>query len=180
MRLSTIGSLTSHQATDRPDLLADPVAKALESWEHSADVAVVEIDPALADTEALCKAYDLPLEGSVNCVVVGGSRGGEQRIAACMVQADRRADVNNVVRRLLDVRKASFLPMDQAVSDSGMEYGGITPVGIPDSWRLLVDARCVEVDVVVIGSRVRRSKLVLPGRLLGELPGAEVVDGMAG
>ena len=36
-----------------------------------------------------------------------------------------------------------------------------------------------EIDVAIIGSGVRRSKLLLPGRLLGELPGAEVVDDLA-
>jgi len=30
--------------------------------------------------------------------------------------------------------------------------------------------------VAIVGSGVRRSKLLLPGRLLAELPGAEVVD----
>jgi prolyl-tRNA editing enzyme YbaK/EbsC (Cys-tRNA(Pro) deacylase) len=56
-----------------------------------------------------------------------------------------------------------------------MEYGGITPLGIPGTWRLLVDAAAVDIDVAVIGSGVRRSKLLLPGRLLGDLPGAEVL-----
>ena len=80
-----------------------------------------------------------------------------------MVRADTRADVNNDVRRLLDVRKASFLAHDRAVEETGMEYGGITPIGLPASWRLLVDARCVDIDVALIGSGVRRSKLFLPG-----------------
>jgi hypothetical protein len=43
-----------------------------------------------------------------------------------------------------------------------MEYGGITPIGLPEGWRLLVDARCVDIDVALIGSGVRRSKLLLP------------------
>jgi prolyl-tRNA editing enzyme YbaK/EbsC (Cys-tRNA(Pro) deacylase) len=60
-----------------------------------------------------------------------------------------------------------------------MEYGGITPVGLPSQWRLLVDARVLEIDVAVIGSGVRRSKLLLPGRLLADLPEAEVVDDLA-
>jgi len=70
--------------------------------------------------------------------------------------------------------------MDRAVEESGMEYGGITPLGLPEGWRLLVDPRCLEIDVAVIGSGLRRSKIVLPGALLGELPDAEVVDGLAG
>ena len=130
------------------------------------------------DTAALCEATGLAPEASVNCVVVAGARAGDQRVAACLVRADTRADVNNVVRRLLDVRKASFLSMDRAVEETGMEYGGITPLGLPEDWRVLVDATTVDIPVAIIGSGVRRSKLILEGRLLGELPRAEVTTGL--
>lgn len=178
--LPTLGSLSSLSALQHPELLAPPVAAALRNWPRATEVAVVEIDPAVADTAAMSAAYDLPMSTGANCVVVAGKRAGEERVAACMVRADTRADVNNVVKRLLDVRKASFLAMERAVEESGMEYGGITPVGIPDEWRLLVDARVTGIEVAVIGSGVRRSKLLLAGSLVGELPGAEIVDGLAG
>ena len=167
-------------ALDRPDLLADPVRAALAAFDRAGEVRVFEIDPDLADTQTLSDALGLPLDSGVNCVLVGGKRGGEQRVAACLVRADTRVDVNNVVKRTLDVRKASFLPREQAVGDSGMEYGGITPIGLPETWRLLVDSRCAEVEEAVIGSGVRRSKLLVTGALLADLPGAEVVDGLAG
>ena len=179
MSLPRIGTLESLPALDHPELLADPVSAALAGWSGASGVAVVEIDPGLADTAAMSEAYDVPLENSANCVVVAGVRAGDERIAGCVVRADTRADVNNRVRRLLDVRKASFLPMDRAVEGSGMEYGGITPLGLPAGWRLLVDPRCVDIDVAVIGSGVRRSKLLLAGYLLAELPGAEVVEDLA-
>jgi len=178
--LPTLGRLESRPALDHPELLAPPVLAALRTWEHGAELAVVEIDPAVADTAAMSEAYDLGMDTGANCVVVGGRRDGEERVAACLVRADTRADVNNVVKRTLDVRKCSFLPMDRAVEDTGMEYGGITPVGLPPTWRLLVDSRVLDIDVAVIGSGVRRSKLLIPGRLAGELPGAEVIEGMAG
>ncbi|NYD40791.1 YbaK/EbsC family protein [Nocardioides panaciterrulae] len=178
MSLPTLGALTSLPATDHPQLLAPPVARFLGEWKHAADVAVVEIDPELADTAAMTEAYQVSLLASANCVVVAGRRGGEERTAACVVRADTRADVNNLVKRSLDVRKASFLAMERAVEESGMEYGGITPLGLPEGWRLLVDARVAAIDVAIVGSGVRRSKLLLPGRLLAEVPGAEVVDGL--
>ena len=178
MSIPTLGTLTSLPATRHPELVADPVAALLATWPHAEHVAVVEIDPALADTAALTEAYGLPLEASANCVLISGSRGGEERIAACVVAADTRADVNNVARKLIDVRKASFLPMDRAVEESGMEYGGITPVGLPASWRLLVDAALLGVPAAMIGSGLRRSKLILPGDALAEIPGAEVVEGL--
>ena len=127
----------------------------------------------------MSEAYDLPLDDGANCVVVAGRRGGEERLAACMVRADTRADVNGVVRRLLDVRKCSFHDHDRAVAETGMEHGGITPIGRPPLWRLLVDSRVVEIERAVVGSGLRTSKLVLPGRLLAELPGAEVVTDLA-
>ncbi|GAA4375780.1 YbaK/EbsC family protein [Nocardioides caricicola] len=180
MTTPTLGRLETVPALDRPDLLADPVAAALRGWPLADRIGVVEIDPAIADTAALAEAYDLPMTTGANCVVVAGRRDGEERVAACLVRADTRADVNNLVKRTLDVRKASFLAMDRAVEESGMEYGGITPIGLPDGWRLLVDPRVLQIEVAVIGSGVRRSKLLLPGALAAELPGAEMVEGLAG
>jgi len=178
--LISLPGLTSLPAAAHPELVAPRVAAALAAWPAAAGVAVVEIDPDLADTAAMSAAYDLPLTSGVNCVLVAGKREGEERIAACLVRADTRADVNHTVKRLLDVRKPSFMPMDRAVAESEMEYGGITPVGLPAGWRLLLDTRVLDVEVAVIGSGVRRSKLLVPGALLGELPRAEVVEGLAG
>lgn len=170
-----VGRLVAGPVLDRTELVAPPVVEALRGWEGTALVGVAEIDPELADTAALTEAFDLPAESSGNCVVVGGRRAGEERIAACLVRADTRADVNDLVKRRLDVRKASFLSTDQAVAETGMEYGGITPVGLPEHWRLFVDRSLTALPMVVIGSGVRRSKLLLPGDLLPDLPGAEVV-----
>jgi prolyl-tRNA editing enzyme YbaK/EbsC (Cys-tRNA(Pro) deacylase) len=142
-------------------------------------VQVAEIDPDLADTAEFCVRYSVGLEQSANCVVVAGRRGDETRHAACVVLATTRADVNGVVRRHLDARKASFAPMADAVELTGMEYGGITPPGLPAAWPVLVDPLVLEAGDVVVGSGVRRSKLVLPGRLLAELPAAVVVEGLA-
>ena len=177
-----MGTLETAPATARKDLLAAPVFDALAAWTGAVpvdEVQVAPIDPDLADTAAFCAAYEVGLDVSANCVVVLGKREGEQRFAACMVLATTRADVNNVVRRLLDVRKASFAPMDVAVQETGMEYGGITPIGLPPAWPILVDAAVATRPLVVIGSGVRRSKIVLPGAALAGLPGAQVIEGLA-
>ncbi|WP_114906376.1 YbaK/EbsC family protein [Ornithinimicrobium murale] len=172
-------ALTWHPFTDRPDLVAAPVREALEGTPLAASVEVTEIDPDLADTQALVDSTDVLLEESANCIVVLGRRGEDERVAAGLVLATTRADVNSTVRKRLDVRKASFMPMDRAVADTGMEYGGITPVGLPDQWPVLVDSRVIDSPRVVIGSGLRRSKLRLPGALVADLPGVEVVEGLA-
>ena len=179
---SVLGTLVAVPALDRPDLLGAPVAAALKAFDpaDAATVGVAEIDPSLADTAEFCAAYGSALSASANCVVVAGRRGAETRYAACLVLATTRADVNGLVRRRLNARRASFAPMADAVARSGMEYGGITPIGLPDDWPVLVDPAVAAAPAVVIGSGIRGSKLALPGALAARLPNAEVLDGLGG
>ncbi|MGY1636700.1 YbaK/EbsC family protein [Geodermatophilus sp. SYSU D00742] len=175
-RAPQLGSLTWIPAADRPDLLAAPVAAALGGLPAPAWVA--EIDDDLADTAAFTEAYGVPLEASANCVVVAARRAGQTMLAACLVPATTRADVNGLVRRHLGARKASFAPQDVAVAESGMAYGGITPIGLPPSWPVLVDPVVVAAETVVVGSGTRGSKLALPGAALAALPAAVVLEGL--
>ncbi len=166
MEWSATGTLTARPALRHPELLAAPVLRTLEGMDAAwaEQIGVVEIDPALADTAEFCARYGVALEASANCVVIKGKRGGEARFAACIVLATTRADVNGVVRRRLDARTASFAPMDEAVALTGMEYGGITPVGLPADWPILIDAAVARAPEVVIGSGIRAGKLFLAGR----------------
>lgn len=168
-------------ATDHPELLAAPVVAGLAALPAgvAAQARVAAIDADLADTAAFCERYDVRPDASANCVVVAGKRGGEVTYAACLVLATTRADVNGAVRRLLDVRKCSFAPMDTAVGLTGMEYGGITPVGLPAGWPVLVDAAVAAHPEVVVGAGIRGAKLWVPGSLLAALPGAQVVPALA-
>lgn len=157
---------------DRPDLLAEPVRTTLGSM----DARVAPIDPDLADTAAFCAEYDVPMAASANCVIVHGKRAGESTYAAVMVLATMRADVNGVIRRHLGVRKISFAAQDDAVERTGMEYGGITPIGLPEDWPVLVDQAVADAGPVVIGSGIRASKLLLEATDLAKLPNATVLD----
>jgi prolyl-tRNA editing enzyme YbaK/EbsC (Cys-tRNA(Pro) deacylase) len=159
-------------------LVAAPVNDALAAWGRT-DVLAAPIDPDVADTAAFCATYGVAMEDSANCVVIAGRRGDLTRYAACVVLATTRADVNGVVRKRLEARKASFAPMDEAVTLTGMEFGGITPIGLPQSWPILIDRAVLDRDVVVIGSGLRRSKIALRSAALAALPGAEVIDGLA-
>lgn len=168
-------------ATEAPELLAPPVAAALGGIDPalSARIRVAAIDPGLADTAAFCAAYSWAPESGANCIVVAGRRGERTTYAACVVLASTRADVNGAVRRLLDARRASFAPMADAVALTGMEYGGITPIGLPADWRVLVDARVRDVPDAIVGAGIRAAKIAVPGAVLCALPGVEVVDGLA-
>lgn len=174
-------SLDLRSAIDSPELLAAPVAGALAELDPVlvAQISVAPIDASLADTAAFCEAYGVRLEDSANCIVVAGKRGEEVTYAACVVLATTRADVNSAVRKLLGVRKVSFAPMDEATVLSGMEYGGITPLGLPSGWRILIDSRVAEVDSAIIGAGIRGAKISLPGSVLAALPGVEVIEDLA-
>jgi prolyl-tRNA editing enzyme YbaK/EbsC (Cys-tRNA(Pro) deacylase) len=166
-----VGKLTFVPASDAPDLVAEPVRRYLGAdglW-------VSAIDPDLADTAAFCEHYDIGLDISANCVVVEARRAERTWHAACIVLATTRADVNGIVRKHLGARKISFASMDTAVSLTGMEYGGITPVGLPADWPVLIDQNVMDQERVVIGSGVRGSKLLVSPAVLASLPGAEVL-----
>lgn len=169
----TLGTLNWLPALAHPDLLADRVFEALSADPMPAFVAV--IDPDLADTAAFCAAYGVPPSASANCVVVAGRRGEHSAMAACMVLATDRADVNKTVRKRLDVRKISFAPMTEAVAQTSMEYGGITPIGLPEGWPVFVDEAVAATDWVVVGSGLRASKIAVPGRALADLSQASVL-----
>jgi prolyl-tRNA editing enzyme YbaK/EbsC (Cys-tRNA(Pro) deacylase) len=174
----TLGLLEFLPVKEHLDLVAEPVRKAVESLENADTIGVTEIDPTVSDTAAFCKTYQTGLDTAANCVIIEGKYGEERKYIGCVVLATTRIDVNGKVREVTGAKKASFAKMDDAVRESGMEYGAITPIGVPENWPLLVDSAVAASPYVVIGSGFRKSKLALPGRVLAALPGAQVVEGL--
>jgi len=139
---------------------------------------VMECDPELADTAAFVAAYGVPAERSANTILVA-SKGAEPTYVACVLLATTSLDVNNVVRREMGVRKASFARADPVRELTGMEIGGVTPFGLPAGLPILVDARVMEPDWIVLGGGNRSSKLRLAPDALRALPELRVIEGLA-
>ncbi len=166
---------------DRPDLVPVGITELLKTWQGSvpaSEVMVAPIDPNFAGSTEFCEKYQVLPELGANCVVVEAVRGENRFLAACLVPVHTRADLNKTVRKLLDVRRVSFAPLDEVLQATGMEYGGITPVGLPNSFSILIDARVIALEKVIIGGGYRKSKLLVPGAFLSELPNAQVVEGL--
>lgn len=142
------------------------------------EYAVMACDPALADTAAFVEAYGIPLERSANTIVVA-SKGAEPRHVACVVLATTSLDVNRVVRREMEVRKASFAAADPVRELTDMEIGGVTPFGLPEGLPVLVDARVMEPDWIILGGGNRSSKLRLAPDALRSHPSMRVIEGLA-
>ena len=135
-------------------------------------------DPALADTAAFCVAYGFAPEDSANTILVVG-KSEPPRYAACVVLAPNRLDVNRSVRSRLATRKASFAPADSTREITGMEIGGVTVFGLPPGLPILVDARVMGRERVIVGGGSRSWKVIMDPRDLLSIPGVEVVEGLA-
>ena len=154
-----------------PTVIADLEAKSIQ-YETMA------CDPELADTTQFCAAYGVPLDRSANTIVVA-SRKPEGHVAACLVLATSRLDVNGMVRRRLGVRKASFATAEQTKELTGMEIGGVTVFGLPIGVPVWIDSQVLMPQWVIIGAGSRSAKIKLdPGQFVG-LEGVEIVDDLA-
>jgi prolyl-tRNA editing enzyme YbaK/EbsC (Cys-tRNA(Pro) deacylase) len=139
---------------------------------------IVACEPELADTAAFCEAYGYGPDQSANAIVVVGK--GDPRIyVCCLVLATTRLDVNGVVRRRLERKKASFASADETAEMTGMQIGGVTPYGLPAGLPIWIDRRVAECEQVIVGGGSRDRKLLVPPASLAALPGAEIVDGLA-
>lgn len=141
------------------------------------DYDVVHIDPTLADTAAFCAAYGYAPEVSANCILVA-SRDDVPKVAACVVLATTRLDVNRRVRQLMGVRKLSFAPAELTVERTGMQIGGVTPFGLDPSIPLYVDERIATLERIIVGGGSRSVKLLVPPAALIAI-GGEYVAGLA-
>ncbi|PJM72797.1 hypothetical protein CS006_08255 [Bifidobacterium primatium] len=143
-------------------------------------VGVTENTDEESDTDLWCPKYGVPFESTGNVVVVHThkTRKAPPQFAAAFVTADTRADLNGLVKHTLGVSKVSFAPIDAAVEATGMESGGMSPIGLPAAWPLLVDRRILGIPRLYLGSGIRPSKLVVDGSIFADIPGVELVDGL--
>ena len=59
-----------------------------------------------------------------------------------------------------------------------MEYGSITPFGLPESYKILVDSRLMEKEKIVVGGGKQISKLLLPTSVF-QMIGAEIIENLS-
>lgn len=167
---------------DRPDLVPRTVFETVKSWkgpQKPTDFLVAEIDPQFAGGAELCTRYKInPLHGA-NCLVVEGKRGNLKTIAACLVPVGFRYDMSGVVRRKLNARVVSVVALDFVLAASQMEYGSITPIGLPNDWLLFIDPLVLQPDRVIVGGGLKKSKMSMPSEALLYLPGAIKLEGLA-
>ena len=142
------------------------------------DYEVLPCDPAFADTPQFCEKYGYPPTNSGNTIIVA-SRKEPRQVAACLVKASTRLDVNRTLRKLMGVRRLSFASAQETEALTGMAIGGVTMFGLPDELPKYVDADVMNLTYVILGSGVRSSKVKIAPADLAKLPGLQVVAGLA-
>ncbi len=166
-------------AKTRADLLAPAVYAAVAQMERGDEVLAAEIDPAFADGESMRREYGVDYDAELNCLAVCGVRGERKVYAALVVPYGRKANMNGALKRVLDVKKAGLADLDEVIALTGMEYGSITPVGLPAGWKLVIDPVVFKQDTVIVGAGKANGKLRLPAAVLKELPDVIILEGLA-
>jgi prolyl-tRNA editing enzyme YbaK/EbsC (Cys-tRNA(Pro) deacylase) len=161
------------------NLVSSSVYQAVSDWNGSTlatEFLVAEIDPAFAGGKELCEHYGVdPTEGA-NCIIVDAIRGEFIQTAACLVPVGLRADLNGVVRKALNARRVSLAPLDRVLAETHMEYGSITPIGLPPTWTILVDASFMNKPRMIVGGGLRHSKMSFPVSVLRELSNGQIIE----
>jgi len=163
------------------DLLAGPTLEHLRQLPSELIHGVTKNDAALADTYIWAEQFSVPLDQTANVVIVETriTRGAERKLAAVLVLADSRADLNGSAKRALGSAKVSFAPTARAEQELCMESGGMSPIGLPSDVPLLVDERVLSVKKLYLGSGLRHSKLVVDGRIFREFANTTIAEGIA-
>lgn len=135
-------------------------------------------DPEMADTAEFCEHYGVPLWQSANSILVR-SKTGDENYVLCVLLATHRLDVNHTVRKKLGARKVSFADADETRRKTAMEIGGVTPIGLPPDLPVWVDQSVMDCETIILGGGNRSSKIKVSPALFEQLPGVEVVSGLA-
>lgn len=152
------------------------VRASIESLEY--DHELISCNPELADTARFCAHYGYPLEQSANTIIVA-SRRPPGEYCACIVLSHTRLDVNNRVRMLMGVRKASFAQADATTDLTGMLIGGVTPFALPADVTIYIDSRVMATPWVILGGGSRSLKVRIDPSALRNLPNTQVIDDLA-
>ena len=140
------------------------------------DCVVFAVDPEDSDTARFSARYGFVLADCANTIVLRSRREGELQHDAVVTLGSNRLDVNGAVRQRLGAQRISFASRDVATAITGMEFGGITAIGLPAAMRVLVDEAVFERPYVVLGAGWRRSKLLIRPEALRRIPRVEAAS----
>lgn len=155
-----------------PDYLPARIASQMQGQ----DIIAFTVNDEDSDTAQFSTRYGFGLEDCANTIVLRYKKDGTEQHAAVVTLGSRRLDINGRVKEYLGAKRLSFAKIEVAVEMTGMEFGGITALGLPNDIRILIDTAVMERKFVVMGAGVRKTKLLLAPALLDQLLAVEVAS----
>lgn len=149
------------------------------SEEEKNNILVAEINPEYMDGIKLCEHYNVDTKIGANCLICECKRGDNKSYVALLVPTGYRYNMSSTVRKYTNSRMVSVAPLEFVLEKTNMEYGSINPIGLPSDWKIFIDPKIMEVDRVICGSGLQKSKLSLPSKYLLKLENAEILEDLA-
>ena len=153
--------------------------KNIFSEEEMNDILVAEINPEYMDGIKLCEHYDIDIKSGANCLICECKRGENKSYAALLVPTGYKYNMSSTVRKYTNSRMVSVASLDYVIEETKMEYGSINPIGLPEEWKLFINPKVLEVERIICGSGLQKSKISLPSKYLLKLNNAEILENLA-
>lgn len=168
--------------TENPNLVAPSTYSCIEnifSKDEKNNILVAEIDSEYMDGIKLCEHYDIDIKTGVNCLVCECKRCENKSYVALLVPTGYKYNMSSTVRKYTNSRMVSVAPLDYVLEKTKMEYGSINPIGLPHEWRIFIDPKVLEVNKIICGSGLQKSKISLPSKYLLKLNNVEILENLA-
>ncbi len=167
---------------DNKGLVSESTYKCIEnlfSEQEKNDILVAEINPEFMDGIKLCEHYNVDIKTGVNCLICECKRGENKSYVALLVPTGFKYNMSSTVRKYTNSRMVSVAPLDYVLDQTKMEYGSINSIGLPNDWKIFIDPKVLEVEKIICGSGLQKSKISLPSKYLLKLNNVEVLENLA-
>ena len=136
---------------------------------------IVECKEEYADTYLFCEKYEYPIEYCANTILLSSKKPPDYYVA-CVLQGNKKLDVNNKVRKLMNSSKVSFASHEETVSLTNMKSGGVTIFGLPKSIDVYVDSEIMNNPYLIFGSGNRNCKIKIEPNYLNQIPNIKSIE----
>ncbi len=174
-----LGTLQFKSLDENHNLVCDSIITLAQSLDEAMRPLVAEIDPQYMNGKALGEHYGINIDDGANCVIIEAKNNESSEFVAVVIPVGNRADLNGFVKKHLGARRVSLAPLDKVIEATGMEYGSITPFGLPSSWKILIDEVLMNKEKIIIGGGKQISKLLVPTAVFKILPNVEIIKGLS-